>query len=119
MDELLAKVLIEGGSLAIFVVFVLYLTRGQAAERVAMLKMVADMTDKRDAAGKANMVAGLASLDKVNGSIRDLVNVNVELSKMMAVHDATASTSRDDIRDTLGVVLSKLDAIQLSIKEKG
>jgi hypothetical protein len=64
------------------------------------------------------MEAGLASLDKVNGNIKDLVNVNVELSKMMAVHDATSTASRQDIRDTLAVSLGKLDSISQSLREK-
>jgi hypothetical protein len=118
VDEILAKLLIEGGSLAIFVIFVLYLTKGQAMERAAMLKSLTDMTDKRDEAGKAHMTSGLASLDKVNGNIKDLVAVNVELSKMMAVHDATSTTSREDIHDRLSLALGKLDAIQLALREK-
>jgi hypothetical protein len=118
MDDVLAKLLIEGGSLAIFVIFVLYLTRENAKERGVMLQLVASTTDKRDAAGKANMEAGLASLDKVNGNIKDLVAVNVELSKMMAVHDATSTASRQDIHDTLAVALTKLDAISVALKEK-
>ena len=111
MDDILAKLLIEGGSLAIFVVFVLYLTRGQAVERTAMMKMLGDATDKRDAAGNANMASGLASLDKVNGNIKDLVAVNIELSKIMAVHDATSVAGR-------AVALSKLDEISAQLKEK-
>ncbi len=37
MEELWVKVLLEGGSLAIFVVFVIYLSRTQTAERAAWL----------------------------------------------------------------------------------
>lgn len=118
MDDVLAKLLIEGGSLGIFVLFVLYLTRENAKERSQMIQLVSSTTDKRDAAGKANMDAGLASLDKVNGNIKDLVSVNVELSKMMAVHDATSTAARQDIHDTLAVSLGKLDSISQSLREK-
>jgi hypothetical protein len=118
MDDMLAKLLIEGGSLGIFVIFVLYLTRETAKERASMLQLVSSTTDKRDAAGKANMDAGLASLDKVNGNIKDLVAVNVELSKMMAVHDATSAAARQDIHDTLAVALGRLDTISQSLRER-
>jgi hypothetical protein len=111
MDDILAKLLIEGGSLAIFVIFVLYLTRGQAVERTAMMKMVTDATDKRDIANNATITSGYASLDKVNGSIKDLVAVNVELSKIMAVHDATSIAGR-------AVALSKLDEISAQLKKE-
>jgi hypothetical protein len=115
--EIVKSLLVDGGTLAIFVVFVLYLTRQQGDERKAYLETIKGMVVGKQEEGKSNMATGLASLDKVNGNIRDLVSVNVELSKIMAVHDATSTSSRDVLSEKMTTALNKLDLIQATLKE--
>jgi len=104
----ITNILLEGGSLAIFVVFVLYLTKQQAEERKTMLDALSKHYEARREDGQSNMTAGLASLDKVNGSIRELTTQTVELTKVVAVHDATSKERSD-------VLIRNLDAISLKV----
>jgi ATP phosphoribosyltransferase len=104
----LTNILLEGGSLAIFVVFVLYLTKQQAEERKTMLDALKDVVQSKTNDGVVNMKLGLDSLDKVNGSIRELTTQTVELTKVVAVHDAST-------RDRHETVIRSLDAISAQV----
>lgn len=117
MDEILAKLLIEGGTLAIFVAFVIYLNKQQADERKVYLDALKEQLATKHEGEQSNMALGLASLDKVNGNIHELVAVNVELSKVMAVHDATSREGREAISNNVVLVLGKLDRIAERLKE--
>lgn len=125
MDELLGKTLLEGGALVVLVVLVIIWMREQraerkesASERVAMMEALTVMQKANVERGTNAMNSGLVSLDKVNGSIRELTEANVELARAMAVHDATSRTTTDGMSADLKEVLHKLDAInqQLAVK---
>lgn len=110
--ELVKALVVDGGSLAIFVIFVLYLTKQQAAERKTYLDVITKTAEAKETTGQSNMTLGLASLDKVNGNIHELVAVNIELAKAMAVHDVGNKAGQDHIVSGMSVVISKLDDIR-------
>lgn len=122
MEELIGKTLLEGGALVVLVVLVIVWMREQrqerkesCAERVAMMQTLTDLQKQRDDQGRLAMQSGMASLDKVNGSIRDLVEVNVELSKVIAVHDTACVSHTETIGQDIKLILQKLDSIQTQL----
>ena len=112
MDELWTKVLLEGGSLAIFVAFVIWMARSQAAERAAWLKAITDASERRDQSAQGNMSIGLSALDKTNGSIKELTIQTVELTKAIAVHDVRSTEQQDHVQDGITLIIGRLDVIK-------
>lgn len=117
-DALLTQLLVDGGSLAMFVIFVLYLTKAQASERLAWLAAMRETQDRRDTVSQGNMALGMTSLDKTNGNIRELTQANIELSKALAVHDVRATGQMDQVQDGVTLVIAKLDTIKDALAQK-
>jgi hypothetical protein len=101
MNEVLLQVLLEGGTLAVFVVFVIYQARTGREERKELTDTMLKMVTIRDDHADEQMKVGMESLDKVNGSLIELTKANAELSKVVAVHDQKIDDRYDSVIRTL------------------
>lgn len=108
MSPELLSLLLEGGSLVAFIVFVIYMGKEQTKEREsmsderkanneAMLKVLTDERSRSD----NQMQLGLDGLDKVATSIGGLTAANAELSQVIAVHDNKTDANVDRVLDKL------------------
>lgn len=104
MNELLLQVLLEGGTLAVFVAFVIYQARTGREERRELTEMMLTMYKNRGAEANLAMENGLDTFSEINGNIIELTKANAELSKVIAVHDRSSSDRFDE-------VIRKLDKI--------
>ncbi len=101
MNEVLLQVLLEGGTLAVFVVFVVYQARTGREERKELTDTLLNIVKADRTQSKENMEVGMNSIDKVNGSLVELTRANAELSKAIAVHDQKSSGQLDEVIRTL------------------
>lgn len=97
MSETLLAVLLEGGTLAVFVVFVIYQARTGREERKELTETMLKMVEARGTSARENMADGLEMIDKVNGTLVELTKANAELSKAIAVHDQKSSGQLDGV----------------------
>ncbi len=97
MNELVLQVLLEGGTLAVFVVFVIYQARTGREERKELTETMLEMVQSKEGHAENQMKIGLQSVDKINGSLIELTKANAELSKVIAVHDRSSQTQLTDI----------------------
>lgn len=127
--ELIKTILVDGGSLAVFVVLVIYLTiqqgkeraamhEAQALERKATIEALMATQDSERARAAGNMQIGVAGLDKVNGSLKELTQANIELSKAMAVHDTAMRAGVDSNLEATDKVVAKLDRLAEALASK-
>jgi len=101
MSELLLQVLLEGGTLAVFVIFVIYQARTGREERSELTTTMLKMVEARGVSARENMVNGLSHIDKINGSLIELTKANAELSKAIAVHDQKSTGQIQEVIRTL------------------
>jgi len=125
MDELLGKTLLEGGALVVLVVFVIFWMRELRAdrkeereERSILLKAMSDVQIADKAKAQQNMEIGMTSVREINGSIRDLIAVNIELSKALAVHDMATRSQYEIQANDMRQVLAKLQAIEAQLHQQ-
>lgn len=97
MDEILLQVLLEGGTLAVFVCFVIYQARTGHEERKELTETLLSMIQVREKQGNSKMQVGLDAIGAVNGSLIELTKANAELSKVIAVHDQKSTGQLDEI----------------------
>lgn len=108
MSETLLQVLLEGGALAVFVIFVIYMGKEQTKERAnlsierkenteVMLKLIKDGRER----GNNQMAIGMDALDKVVVSIDSLAKVNASLAQVVAVHDQKSDSKMERVLDRL------------------
>jgi hypothetical protein len=104
MDDLLLKTLLEGGALAIFVVFVIYNGRQVSVERKALVEALVkiqerheeDMKQERDRS-QLSMARGLDAIDRVGTTISDLTKATSDLTNVIGKHDASSQVQLNEI----------------------